>query len=1086
MIRCSTCGRRVVAASPVCPVHGPAPPAPAPPPDATAAHAIPTPALPGFRVRQMVGQGGFGAVFLADRFKSGPSKGPEPPALVRGEQSSPPPHAIRDTDLVAIKVARADIPSASEALLREAEALHAVGPPHVPAVYACGRLDDGGAYLAMEFVRAPSLAERLAELPGLMDTDEIERHALALLTVVEAAHARDLVHCDLKPENLFVSETFGAKLFDFGLVRTVGEQARPIEATREEAPAGTPEYMSPEQCEGSTDVDARSDIYALGTIFYEMLGGAPPFWGNAAEVLQSHRSRRPPALALKRQLAPALEDAIVRCLAKDRARRFADVSELRRALAAGFIAERERRASTPATGTAPADGRAGTSTVTATKTAAARERRTVALLFFETKHSLPAIREAAEAVGAQLAHGAGARIVLAFGHEVGDNPTRAAAAAGQMIIGRGLAARALVHLASVSVQARPDGSRRYHSPLFAMNDRYPAEADPAGVLLTAAAVEVLPDASTQTVPGRADVFALARVAEAAEKTTTRMGVAPLVGRDELLRALLDGARAACAKRQPTIATLLGEPGYGKSHLAQMLVQHLEASPTLQTLFVRAKEVLGGVGDQTTRELLQRVLALPDAPPPDLGRALLADRLGAASAKEVWAGVAVAMGWAPPDHPELKATAAAPGAIRSAGARAVGESLRRMAERRPLALVVDDAHFVDETALDAIEFAALKEAGAAIWVLVVARPSFGQARTGWAGRAAAQQSLTLPVLDSQSAAEMARRLLAPAENIPASALARLADRTTGVPLLLSELCRGLKRDGVVRKSDQGTWLLATDELDRLPDLPLVQWLASRETESLPANLLAHARLASVLGPEFSADEVDGVLRALESAGIPPETPLDAGVGLRRLTESGILARHRGDRVAFRHALLRDTLYQSVPGTTRESIHRAAYEHYRRQETQTDGARVPQMAFHAARSGLRAEAARLYLELAQRTSARHAYLEAELLYRNALENVADSDVAGKIACHQGLGLMRFRLGRHDDSHKSVVAARGLAQAAGTGAAQVAILLDEALLLDFTMDWPGSRARAEEAGALVAADPALATPANLARLHMARGRT
>ena len=1015
---------------------------------------VPTPELPGFRVRQLLGRGGFGAVFLAER--------------TRGE------------DLVAIKVARADILSASEALLREADALHAVGPPHVPAVYARGRLDDGAAYLAMEYVRAPSLAERLAELPGPMDIDEVERHAFAMLAVVEAAHARDLVHCDLKPENLFVSETFGAKLFDFGLVRTIGERATPIEATKEEAPAGTPEYMSPEQCEGRTDVDARSDIYALGTIFYEMLAGAPPFWGNAAEVLQSHRSSRPPALPHKRHLAPALEDAIVRCLAKDPARRFADVNELRRALTAGFIAERERRGAAP-TGEAPADGR-----VTKTAPAAARERRAVALLFFETRSSLPAIREAAETVGAQLAHYAGARIVLAFGHEVGDNPTRAATAAGQMIVSRGLAARALVHLASVSIQARPDGSRRYHSPLFAMNDRYPGDADPTGVLLTAAAVEVLPDASTQPVPGRADVFALARVAEAVEKTTTRMGVAPLVGRDDLLRALLEGARAACAKHQPTIATLLGESGYGKSHLAQMLVQHLEVLPAMQTLFVRAKEVLGGVGDHTTRELLQRVLALPDTPPSDLGHALLAEALGAPTAKEVWAGVAVAMGWAPPDHPEVQATAAAPGAIRSAAARAVGESLRRMAERRPLALVVDDAHFVDETALDAIEFATLKEAGAAIWVLVVARPSFGQARTGWAGRTAAHQALTLPVLDPQAAAELARRLLAPAENIPASALARLADRTTGVPLLLAELCRGLKRDGVVRKSDKGTWVLATDELDRLPDLPLVQWLASRETESLPANLLAHARLASVLGPEFSADEVDGVLRALERAGIPPETPLDAGIGLRRLTESGILARHRGDRVAFRHALLRDTLYQSVPSATRESIHRAAYEHYRRRDDLTDGSRVPQMAFHAARSGLRAEATRLYLELAQRTSARHAYLEAELLYRNALENVPDSDVGGKIAGHQGLGLMRFRLGRHDDAHKSFAAARGLAQAAGTGAAQVAILLDEALLLDFTMDWPGSRARAEEAGALVAADAVLATPVNVARLHMARGRT
>ncbi len=403
---------------------------------------------------------------------------------------------------------------------------------------------------------------------------------------------------------------------------------------------------------------------------------------------------------------------------------------------------------------------------------------------------------------------------------------------------------------------------------------------------------------------------MGKAKEAAEKTTTRMGVAPLVGRDALVRSLLDSARLATGDRRPTITTLLGEPGYGKSHLVQMLVQHLEVLPTIETVFIRAKEVLGGVGEQTTRELFQRILSLPEAAPPDLGRALLAERLGADTAKEVWAGVAVVMGWAPPEHPELAAMAAAPGAIRSAAARALGESLRLMAAKRPVAVVVDDAQFADETALDAIEYAALKEAGAAIWICVVGRSSFGRARTGWAGRAAERQSLTLEALEPTAAAELARRLLSPADNIPASALAKLAERTMGVPLLLVELCRGLKRDGVVRKSDRGGWILATDELERLPDLPLVQWLASRETESLPPDLLAHARLASVLGSEFSADEVEGVLQELERGGTPAETQLDASVGLRRLSETGILARHRGGRVSFRHSLLRETVYQSV--------------------------------------------------------------------------------------------------------------------------------------------------------------------------------
>ena len=605
-------------------------------------------------------------------------------------------------------------------------------------------------------------------------------------------------------------------------------------------------------------------------------------------------------------------------------------------------------------------------------------------------------------------------------------------------------------------------------------------------MLSPAAVEVLPDVASEPVPHRPGVVRVTRASEAAEKTTTRMGVAPLVGRDELVRSLLDAARGATGERRPTITTLLGEPGFGKSHLVQMVVQYLEVLPAMQTVFVRAKEVLGGAGEQTTRELLRRVLALPDAAPADLGRAMLADKLGADIAKDVWAGVAVVMGWAPPEHPELQAMAAAPGAIRSAAARALGEGLRVMAGRRPLALIVDDVHFVDEPALDAIEYAALKEAGAPVWVLAVGRPAFAGARTGWAGRAAERQSMTLAALEPPAAAELARRLLAPVEKVPASALARLAERTMGVPLLLVELCRGLKRDGVVRKSDTGAWVLATDELERLPDLPLVQWLASRETESLAPDLLAHARLASVLGSEFSADEVEGVLQELERAGVAPETPLDASIGLRRLTETGILAQHRGGRVAFRHSLLRDTVYQSVPAAERESVHRAAFEHYRRRDDLADSARLPQMAFHAAKSGLRAEAARLYLDLAHRASARHAYLEAELLFRNAIENMPDTEPEATIAGHQGLGLMRFRLGRHEDALKNFTAALNLTEKIDARAARVALLLDEGVVLDWTMDWPKSRARSEEADAAVAADPSLATPLVVPRLFMARGRT
>jgi tetratricopeptide (TPR) repeat protein len=380
-----------------------------------------------------------------------------------------------------------------------------------------------------------------------------------------------------------------------------------------------------------------------------------------------------------------------------------------------------------------------------------------------------------------------------------------------------------------------------------------------------------------------------------------------------------------------------------------------------------------------------------------------------------------------------------------------------------------------------------EAGCPIWVCVVARPAFGRGRTAWASRAAKQQQITLPPLETAAAIELARRLLSPAENVPQSALARLADRTLGIPMLLVELVRGLKRDGLVRKAEKGqSWFLATDELERLPDLPLVQWLSSRETESLPPDLLAHARLASVLGVEFSSEEIEGVLQELERGGGAAETQLDAGIGVRRLVESGILARHRGGRVGFRHALLRDTVYQAVPQTQREATHRAAFDYFRRHEQLPEATRLPQMAFHAARSGLKEEAGGLFLALASRTAARHAYLDAELLYKNALENFSATNVDGLITAGQGRGLMRFRLGRYEDALKDFEATIERARQAGNLAAVVAMLLDEGIVLDWMSDWPRSAAVSDEAVALVAAHEELRTPLVSARLLMAQGRT
>jgi len=1044
---------------------------------------VPPPQLMDYRADKLLGQGGFGAVYRARRTTDGAE--------------------------VAIKVARSDQFSASERLLLEAAALRAIGAPHVPAVFEVGHLPDGAAYVVMEFVKAPTLAEVLTEAAGPVSRDVFYRIGPELVALVARAHDKGFLHGDLKPENVFVmpAQSGGAahpavRLFDFGLVRRL-DTART--STGEELPEGTPDYMSPEQCEGGGVIDARSDIYSLGVMLYELAAGAPPFWGKPADVQMGHRSRRPPAPSRRAPVEPALERVILRCLAKDPARRYSTAHHLVEALR-DAATSREAPEATPAfpsgpiTVDAPALGAPAPAAVPASAApakkpveradAGARERRVLALVFLETKSPLATVRDAIAVAGGELAHMAGAQVVVAFGHEVGDNPARAALRAAQLFMDRGLGLRAYVDLGSVAITRKPDGTRRYQSPLFAKREQYPTDADPEGVLLARAAADLLPDVVTTPVPRRPDVSLVKRGEDAAEATAVRTELPSLVGRDETLRTLLAAARQATAAKAartgtPTISTVIGEPGAGKSHLASVLAQHLESIiPPLQVALVRAKEALGGAGDQTTRDLFRRFLDLPANSPPEFGRALLAERLGPDLARETWAGVAVTMGWASPEHPELRALAAAPGALRGAAARAAGEALRAAARRQPVALILEDAQFADETALDALEFATLREAACPLWVVVLGRPGFGSGRTAWSKRAAVSQQLDLGPLDPAAASELARRLLAPAENVPASAVAKLVERTQGVPLLLVELVRGLKRDGIIRRSAKtGGWFLATDELERLPDLPLVQWLAGRETESLPPELAGHARLASILGAEFDVDEMEGVLQTLERDGAAISTQLDAGVGIERLVSSGLLVRHRQGRVGFRLALLRDTLYRTIPPAEREATHRAAYRFFAEHSGLPDETRLPKMAAHAALSGLRSEAAGIYLELASRSERRHAYLDAEILYRKASDNLADTpDDPRVMTALQGLGTMRFRLGRHEDALKDLTAARAAAQKAGAREREIGIVLDESLVLDWVGDWTRSGALAAEAEALAATG---STPLLDARLVYARGR-
>jgi tetratricopeptide (TPR) repeat protein len=1043
MIRCARCGLRLPDGQSICAEHGPA----AEPAKSEAGTSVPPAArgedfdLPGYRALEIVGRGGFGVVYRAER---------------------------EDGRLAAIKVAHAEQFAGAERLMREATFLEQVGSPFAPIVFERGARGDRY-FVAMEYLSSPTLARVLAEEGGPLPLARAAGYATALLDAIERVHASGLVHRDLKPENIFIDNE-GAKLIDFGLTKRLTSEDGSANAAAAEDGMGTPEYMAPEQCEAKALPDLRTDLYAFGVIVYEMLCGAPPFFGAAADVQESQRSRRPPRPSSKVAMSPELEEVILRCLAKQPERRFDSVATLKTALAEAL--------------SAPASG-VGTEMVASPAAGqGSRDRRAVGLVFFESAAGLGAVQKTLTTLGGQLAQANGSKYVAVFGQEQADNPGRSAMLAAQGLVHRKMGAKVLVDVAQVLIQTRPDGGRRFISPLFTRKDRFPQPSHPDGVLMTRAAAEVIPDLPTTQVPGNAELFTFDVNSGSRELTAMWVGTGGLVGREKLLASLTTDAASALYGSKPSIATVEGEAGYGKSHLAGVLAQQLERlPPAKQIIAVAAHEALGGAVNQTLRDMFQRVIDLPPSAPLDGGRSLFIERLGEAIGAQVWAAVALVLGWVPADHPDVRNLSAAPGALRAAAARALGEALRIRARQKPLAIVFDDAHLADTATLDALEYATLEEGGSPIWVCALARPSLLRGRPTWGARAARAQQFPLGSLDADSSDTLARRLLQPAENVSKSALTRLFERTQGIPRLLVELIRGLKRDGIVRRIERGTsYYLATEELEKLPDLPIVQWSASREVEGLPAQLAAHARLASVLGSKFAAGDVERVLEILEREHGYRDTDLDAAVGLQRLIEAGLLVRHRTGQIDFRHALLRDTVYQSVPDALRKVIHRAAYRMYETSNELDPRDKLPRLAMHAAKCELRDQAAALYLELAERARLAHSYLDAEFSYDAALASFSDSNDERIGLATRGRALMRFRVGRCDDAFKDFGVARERAQKKGDVETEIDILLDQAEIMDWLGDYGRSATLVQEAR-ILASD--IRSQLVAARLTLAIGR-
>ena len=298
-----------------------------------------------YRISKRLGEGGMGVVYAAMHERLGRP--------------------------VAIKVLRRELSRNNEQSSRfqmEAELVTRIGHPNIVQVYDFGRLPDDSLYFVMEMIKGESLRDRLLKKP-LSDQEVVQTFG-PLLSALRAAHGIGVVHRDLKPDNVMLIDGEGGsfssvKLLDFGIAKIRGEEAASgavaaagaealashpstasapaVDALKTAAGAimGTPAYMAPEQIKNSSKVDKRADIYAIGVMLYEVLGGRRPFVGSFGELIGQHlfeKPELPSAMAQSnsmppRQISwPKVDAVVMRMLAKEPDDRYPDCASLQAAL----------------------------------------------------------------------------------------------------------------------------------------------------------------------------------------------------------------------------------------------------------------------------------------------------------------------------------------------------------------------------------------------------------------------------------------------------------------------------------------------------------------------------------------------------------------------------------------------------------------------------------------------------------------------------------------------------------------------------------------------------------------------------------
>lgn len=854
-----------------------------------------------FILERQAGAGGMGAVFRAqDRL---------------------------DGSTVALKILHSRQPLDVERFEREAGILADYAHPGIVRYVGHGLTPEDDHWLAMEWLDGEDLGERLSRAPltGTESLTLMQRTA----EVLAFAHARGLVHRDVKPSNIFLvgKQVDRIKLVDFGIARPSSETRR---LTQTGVLLGTPGYIAPELVQGPPSHDPRTDLFSLGCVLFECLTGMPAFEGtHPMAVLAKLLLQEAPRVRQHRPDVPeALDDLVARLMAKDPARRPRGASEVAEELARfhalGGWSTAPRR-SVPPTGaaatervvydaSAPLSAPAPSEEEPAPASLTMSEKRLVSVVLAgdpDADESRPGprlpvadLRKAVASLGGQVNVLAGDSLIVTLwgpGSAV-DRADRAAQCA--LILRANLpgvpicvaSGRGLVSARIVEGDVIDRGVRTLRTTRPG-----PIHVDDVTAGMLTGRLNIEQD--------KGHYFLRSDSAELDSPPLLLGKITPCVGRTREL-ATLEGVFAGCvAERIASPVLVIGPAGAGKSRLGREFVDKVrQGGSGAVILSGRAPSLGAGSPFGMIADAVRKTAGIQDTDAIELRRRKLWSRLGAHLAGAALRHTAVFLGellGSPfPDHddPALRAARESPQLMGDAMRDAWEDWLTAECAAQPVLLVLEDLHWGDAATVRLIDSTLRNLRDLPLMVLVLSRPEVTTQFPGlWAEREV--QTIKLGPLSKRAAEQLVAEALGP--RAKPEAVARIIERADGNPFYLEELIRAV----------------AGGRDDLFPDSVLGTVEARLDAEGNEAKRVLRA--ASVFGDRFSKAGVAALLggeRHAEEAGEWLKT-----LSARELVGPASSALGATDpQFAFRHAIVREAAYAMLTEEDRGLGHRLAAE------------------------------------------------------------------------------------------------------------------------------------------------------------------